>query len=530
MPLPNPQSKKIRLVCCEMLLRFIHFRATVAAAARHFSAEAAAQKAVGRGGATARTGVGGHAGRRLFSLVYAKRSAVIAIGKWKAEGHKVQKYQLNRIVRELRKLKRYKHALEVCEWMTQQQDIKLMQGDYAVHLDLIAKVRGLSSAEKFFEDLRDEMRGWQTCTALLHTYVNYKLIEKAEALMEKMSECSFLKNPLPYNHMLSLYVANGQLEKVPEVIKELKKNTSPDVVTYNLWLRACASQNDVETAKKVLVELKKAKVDPDWITYSTLTNLYIKNQLIENAASTLKEMEKRASRKNRLAYSSLLSLHTNMGDRDGVHRIWNKMKSCFRKMNDAEYTSMMSSLVKLEEIEEAQNLYSEWESVSGRSDPQVPNILLAAYINRNQMEEAENFHHHMVQNGFRPCYTTWELLTWGHLKSKQMDKVLDYFKKAISSVKKWNPDKILVREVFKNLEEKGIVEEAEEFLVMLQKAGHVSTEIYNSVLRTYKNAGKMPLIVAERMKKDNVDLDEETHRLLKATCSMCVSEVSSFVS
>ncbi|CAH1447409.1 unnamed protein product [Lactuca virosa] len=63
------------------------------------------------------------------------------------------------LVRELRKLKRYKHALEVCEWMTLQQDIKLVEGDYAVHLDLIAKVRGINSAEKFFEDLPDQMKG-----------------------------------------------------------------------------------------------------------------------------------------------------------------------------------------------------------------------------------------------------------------------------------------------------------------------------------------------------------------------------------
>lgn len=89
-------------------------------------------------------------GRRLLSLIYAKRSAVIAIRKWKEEGHPVRKYELNRIVRELRRHKRYKHALEVCEWMRVQDDIELLSGDYAVHLDLIAKVRGMNSAEKFF--------------------------------------------------------------------------------------------------------------------------------------------------------------------------------------------------------------------------------------------------------------------------------------------------------------------------------------------------------------------------------------------
>ncbi|KAG2693652.1 hypothetical protein I3843_08G101700 [Carya illinoinensis] len=497
--------------------------------ARNFSTEAAAVNTVATGHtATTKNAGGGRdtLGRRLLSLVYRKRSAVITIRKWKEEGHTVRKYELNRIVRELRKAKRYKHALEICEWMRLQQDIKLLPGDYAVHLDLIAKVRGLNSAVKFFEDLPDQMIGKPTYTALLHVYVQNKLSAKAEALMEKMLDCGFLQNPIPYNHMLSLYISTGQLEKVEEVIQELKRNTSPDVVTYNLWLSVCASRNDVETAEKVFLELKKAKLDPDWVTYSSLANLYIKQSLPEKASHTLKEMEKKASRKNRVAYSSLLSLHTNMGDKDGVSRIWEKMKSCFRKMNDAEYTCMLSSLVKLGEFKEAENLYSEWESVSGTGDSRVSNILLAAYINQNQMEMAENFYNRMVEKGITASYTTWELLTWGYLGKRQMEKVLDYFKKAVGSVKKWEPDEKLVREVFKKLEEQGNVEGAEQLLIILRNAGHLSTEIYNYLLRTYAKVGKMPLIVAERMEKDKVELNEETHKLIKLTSKMCISDVS----
>ncbi|KAL6978518.1 hypothetical protein U1Q18_020186 [Sarracenia purpurea var. burkii] len=90
---------------------------TILAAARYFSAKAAVKPAfTGDGKITVtNSGAGGRdtLGRRLLSLVYAKRSAVIAIRKWKEEGHTVRKYELNRIVRELRKHKRYKHALEV---------------------------------------------------------------------------------------------------------------------------------------------------------------------------------------------------------------------------------------------------------------------------------------------------------------------------------------------------------------------------------------------------------------------------------
>lgn len=420
--------------------------------------------------------------------------------------------------------------MQICEWMKIQDDIKLQPGDYAVHLDLVAKVRGLSSAEKFFEDLPDRMRGQPACTALLHTYVQYKESSKAEALLEKMSECGFLKYPLPYNHMLSLYISNGQLDKVPGVIQELKKSTSPDVVTYNLWLTACGSQNDVETAEKIFLELKKAKIDPDWLTYSTLTSLYIRTSLLEKAASTLKEMEKSTSRKVRVAYASLISLHTNLGNKDAVDRIWKKMKSSFQKMSDAEYNCMISSLLKLKDFEEAEKLYTEWETVSGTGDSRVSNLLLAAYINKNQMEMAENFYNRMIHRGVKPSYTTWELLTWGYLKQKQMGKVLDCFKKAVGSVRKWDPDGKIIRGVFSNLEEQGNVEGAERLLVTLRKAGHVNTEVYNLLLRTYVKAGKMPLIVAERMKKDKVQLDDETHKLINLTSKMRVSEVSSCLS
>ncbi|KAF7806799.1 pentatricopeptide repeat-containing protein [Senna tora] len=507
-----------------MLLRSYQ---TFLSLARHFSIKATVEKSAKSAAAAVATSPRGRdtLGRRLLSLVYPKRSAVIAINRWKEEGHTARKYELNRIVRELRKLKRYKHALEICEWMTLQSDIKLLPGDYAIHLDLIAKVRGLKSAEKFFEDLPDRVRGQPTCTTLLHVYVQNNLSAKAEALMLKMSECDLLRNPLPYNHMLSLYISNGKLEKASEIIQELKKNTSPDVVTFNLWLTVCASQNDVETAERVFLELKKAKLDPDWVTYSTLTNLYIKNAFPEKATSTLKEMESRISRKTRVAYSSLLSLHTNLGNKDEVFRTWKRMKSLFRKMNDAEYTCMISSLVKLDDLAEAENLYREWESVTGTNDVRVSNILLASYINRDQMEMAESFYKQIERKGIDPCYTTWELFTWGYLKKKDVENVLDNFKKAITSVKKWSPDKRLVREIFKMLEEQGHVEGAEKLLVILRDAGYVKTEIYNLLLKTYAKAGKMAPIVAERMKKDNVQLDEETHRLLDLTSKMCLAEV-----
>ncbi|XP_073012601.1 pentatricopeptide repeat-containing protein At4g02820, mitochondrial [Typha latifolia] len=510
------------------LLRLVLLRPTrtVASSARDISLSPAAAKPKTEGGSDGRDTLG----RRLLSLIYPKRSAVVVLSKWAEEGNTIQKYQLNRVVRELRKYKRFKHALEICEWMTTRSDIKLLPGDYAVHLDLVAKVRGLASAEKFFEDIPERMKVQSTCTSLLHTYVQNKLSDKAELLITEMSTHGFLNCSLPYNHMLTLYLSTGELDKIPKLVKELKRNTTPDVVTYNLWLTSCSWKDDVKVAEKVYLEMKQEKIAPDWMTYSLLANIYIKAGCQDKGKEAIEEMEKRACRKERPAFCSLISLHASLLDKDNVDRIWNKMRTIFRKLSDVEYKCMLSSLTKLGDIEEAENVYKEWEMVSGTRDSRVPNIILAFYVKNDMINKAENFHKHTIEKGVKPSYSTWEILAWGYLRRERMDIALDCLKKALVGLEKWNPNIELVRALFGKLEKIGDVEGAEELLILLRDAGYVTTEIYNLLLRTYAKAGKMPLIVVERMKKDKVQVDEESRRLLRLTSRYCIGGVSTLIS
>ena len=94
-----------------MLARRLASPFAAAATARLLSAAAPeAYYAGSRGGGAGR---GDTLGKRLLKLIYPKRSAVVVLRRWAEEGRTVQKYQLNRVVRELRKYGRFKHALEV---------------------------------------------------------------------------------------------------------------------------------------------------------------------------------------------------------------------------------------------------------------------------------------------------------------------------------------------------------------------------------------------------------------------------------
>ncbi|PKA65859.1 Pentatricopeptide repeat-containing protein [Apostasia shenzhenica] len=413
--------------------------------------------------------------------------------------------------------------------MTSQPYIKLLPGDYAVHLDLIAKVRGLDSTEEFFADLPKRMKTRSTFTALLNAYVQNKLPTKAEFLMQVMASRGFLSSCLPFNHMLNLYISTGQLDKVPEVINELKKNCTPNQYTYNLLLTACADKDDSNGAEEVILEMKTYKISPDWVTFSILTGIYMKSGNLNKAREALEEMENRVSRKDRVAFPSLITLHASLSDKENVLRIWKNMKLMFRKMSDTEYKCILASLVKLDDIETAEIVYDEWDSVTGTRDSRISNILLAYYA-KNDMSKAEEFHEQTAKSGINHSYTTWETLALGYLHVNRMDKALDCLRKAFSSAWKWEPNIELVRAVFQGLKKNGDADGGEQFLVMLRDAGYVTTEVYNMLLLTYVEARKMPLIVIERMKKDQVSLDEETHRLLRLTSRFCIGSASTLIS
>lgn len=328
--------------------------------------------------------------------------------------------------------------------------------------------------------------------------------------------------------MLHLYISSGQLEKVPEIIRELKKNTSPDLFSFNLWLSACA--DDPEGAGKVFEEMRQRGVAPDWVTFSTLAKAYAAGGLLHKARWALGEMEENISRKDRAGYCSLITLHASLSDKASVCRIWEKMRSTFRKMSDAEYSCMISSLVKLAADEEAERMYDEWESVSGTGDPKIPNKILESFVKKGLTEKAKIFLQRLLKKGIKPSYNTWCIMAYAHLGEARVDRALACLKKALSKLKKWEPDEGVVKAVFDRLELSGDVEGAEEFLIMLRNVGYVTTGVYNSVLRTYARAGSMPLVVAERMEKDGVQLDEETRELIKATSRLCVRKVSALIS
>jgi len=376
--------------------------------------------------------------KRISRLGDTNRSAVEVLEGWIREGRGVKKAEIKRMVKELRKFYRYKHALEIFEWMG--KIFSFSSGERAIHLDLIAKVHGIASAENYFADLPGIEKNQQTYSAILNCYVKERNIEKSEATMEKLKYLGFANNPLPYNEMMTLYMNMEQFEKVPLVIQGMKRNRiSLDAYSYNIWMKSYAALSQMDRVEGVLNEMDRFEIYPDWNIYSTVASIYIKAQVPDKAESALKELEKKMKevevmkkRKDRVAYNHLISLYGSLGNKHEVYRIWESYELAFPTSTNRSYMCLLSSLVRMGDIEGAEAFYKKWVSVKSFDDIRVSNVLLGAYTRQGCSQKAEVLLQHIIKSGVKPNAITWEILAEGYIQSEQVHKAMEAMPRSVS--------------------------------------------------------------------------------------------------
>lgn len=429
---------------------------------------------------------------RISPLGNPNLSIVPVLDQWVQEGQKVRAFDLRRIIRDLRGRKRYTHALEISEWMSSKGLCLFSPGDQAVQLDLIGRVRGLNVAETYFNMLNEHEKIDKIYGALLNCYVRAGLVDKSISHMQKMKEMGFASSTLSYNDLMCLYTHTGQLEKIPDVLLEMKKNSvTPDNFTYRICMNSYGARSDVKSMEKLLGEMEsQSHISMDWTTYSTVANLYIKAGLKEKALIFLKKLEEKLHN-DALGFNHLISLYASLGNKDEVRRIWGFQKVTCKKQLNRDYITMLGSLVKLGELEEAKEVLEEWESSCHCYDLRVPNILLIGYCKEGLVEKAEKMLEDIVKRGKTPIPNSWAIIAKAYLDKENMGKAFECMKNALAVKAEnpgWRPKALLVSRVLNWLRDEGEVDEAEDFVSSMKKVDALNAAMYQDLIRESEEA------------------------------------------
>ncbi|CAD6260119.1 unnamed protein product [Miscanthus lutarioriparius] len=431
---------------------------------------------------------------RRIAVGHGGRPVGRTLGAWDEGERRLDKWELCRIAKELRKFRRFNLALQVYDWMTERRDrFSLSSSDMAIQLDLIAKVRAVSHAEKYFDELPDAMKDKRTYGSLLNVYAQAMMKEKTEDTFEQMRKKGFASDTLPCNVVMNFYVDSGEPNEVLAIIDEMKeRNVSFDVCTYNIWIKSCAAKQDAEEMERVFSQMiADESVVANWTTYTTLASMYIKLGNSDKAEECLKDAEKGTTGREKKCFHYLMTLYSHLGKKEEVYRIWNWYKATFPMIHNLGYQELLSALIRIGDIEGAELLYEEWASKSSSFDPKTMNILLAWYAKEGLITKAEQTLNRFVEKGGNPKPNTWEILATAYMKDDKMSEALSCMEKAtaIKSANKWKPRPTNVESLLASFKEKNDAEGADRLVSVLTSRGCAEDEEYKSLINTYAFAG-----------------------------------------
>ncbi|GER43222.1 pentatricopeptide repeat-containing family protein [Striga asiatica] len=446
--------------------------------------------------------------KKIFKLEKSNLGAASVLTQVENEGKTITKLEILKILMELRKFRRFKLALEilfflldnslfalaqmlrivlrVCEWMNNRSErFRVTTRETTIHLDLIAKVQGVSSAEQYFKKLPDALKDKRVYASLLNAYALSKMREKAESLFDKMRNRNYTDYTLPFNLMMIIYRNLKDHEKIESLVSEMvEKRISLDIYTYNIWLSACGSLDKMEQAFKQM-ELDNS-VNPNWITYSTMAMRYIKSGLLEKAEEYLKKLEDEITGQNRLPYHHLINLYAAAGRKEEVYRVWSIYKASFVNIPNLAYHDVILALTRLDDTEGAEKMYGEWLSVKSAYDPRLGNLLLSSYVRKGLSEKAKTFFEQMVENGGKHNSMSWEILSEDHIANMRIPEALSCLKNAAALAdegsRNWKPKPVNVSKILKIVEEGDDVAGKESLLEILSEVGCLKDAAYMSYI------------------------------------------------
>ncbi|KAF9608217.1 hypothetical protein IFM89_008172, partial [Coptis chinensis] len=343
---------------------------------------------------------------KIFKLRFSKRSVMTLLEKWVADGNNVTLFELRNIARDLNKSQRYKHALEISEWMVRNLEFELSDSDYGVRIDLMTKVFGIDAAERYFEGLPLEVKTGETYTSLLHSYAGSKMTERAENFFQRVQEENVSLNAMMYNEMMTLYMSVGQLEKVPSVIEDMKRRkVSPDLFTYNLWISACAANLDIDSVKSILDEMScDPNSDGGWEIYRQLTSIYINaGNLVNSDGTSVVETERKITQKESITYDFLIILYTGLKNKEKINQIWKSLRMAPMKMTSRNYICVISSYLMLGHFKEVDEVFEQWkQSTTTDFDSYACSRLLSAVAGAGLVDKADGLRALMIQKNCNP--------------------------------------------------------------------------------------------------------------------------------
>lgn len=394
------------------------------------------------------------------------------------------------------------YIMQLSEWLETNNHFEFSDKDYAIRLDLIAKLRGLYKAEVYLGEIPESFRTEVVYSSLLANYAAASNIKKCEELFNKMKDLGFKISCLSYNQLLLLYKRTVKKKAADVLLMMEKENVKPSLITYEILIEMKGQKKDIAGIEQIVETMKADGLEPNANILASVARYYVAAGLRDKAAAVLKEIEGGDMKKTRWVYHSLITIYASLGRDDEVGRIWEARASGLPHVD--ECAAVIEAWGRLNKIENAEATFDKMLETMKKPPQKLFTALLKVYTNHKMLDKGKDLVRRMVDSN---CYlgpVSWDALVKFCLAGGEVEKADTILGKAVKE-KRGRPLFTTYFAILSEYAKRGDVHNAEKIFQMMRWVGYTSrVGHYRSLLWAYENA-KIPAYgFADRMRAANI--------------------------
>lgn len=228
---------------------------------------------------------------------------------------------------------RWLQCLEVFRWMQKQRWYIADNGIYSKLISVMGKKGQTRMATWLFSQMRNSGCRPDTSvynaliTAHLHSRYKTKALSKSLGYFDKMKEMERCKpNIVTYNILLRAFAQAKNVNQVDLLFKDLEQSIdSPDIYTYNGVMDAYGKNGMIREMEIVLSRMKSNQCNPDIITFNLLIDAYGRKQEFDKMEQVFKCLLRSKEKPTIPTFNSMISNYGKARLREKADYIYHKM-------------------------------------------------------------------------------------------------------------------------------------------------------------------------------------------------------------
>ncbi|KAJ7536749.1 hypothetical protein O6H91_12G080900 [Diphasiastrum complanatum] len=260
---------------------------------------------------------------------------------------------------------------------------------YVVLLKACASIAALEQGKQLHSDIirngfeSDVVVG----STLVDMYAKCRQIEDARKVFNNMRT----RNLVSWNAIIAGYSRHGLGKEALDLYEEMKEGVQPDIVTYVVILKACASIAALEQGKQLHLDIIRRGFESDVIVGNTLVDMYAKGRCIQDARRVFDNLQER----DVVSWSAIIAGYAELGHGKEALDLYEQMRQEGVRPNNVTYVVLLKACASIAALEKGKQLHLDIIGSGFELDVIVGSTLVDMYAKCGRIQDARQVFNNM---------------------------------------------------------------------------------------------------------------------------------------